>query len=151
MPKTIIPSKRHLSAGRLAILPGLAAALIVLLAACAGPAASNSQTSVSSGAAPASAAPAGAVSFSKDVLPILQSRCVNCHGGQKTEKGLDMTSYDKLMAGSENGSVVTAGSPDNSNLIKMIQQGKMPKSGPKLLPAQVQMLVDWVTAGAKNN
>lgn len=125
----------------------LAGLLIILLSACAGAAPSSNGGT----AATAVTVAAGNVSFSKDVLPILQSRCVNCHGGQKTQKGLDMTSYAQLMAGSENGSVVTPGSADKSSFIQMILQNKMPKSGPKLLPAQVQLLVDWVNAGAKNN
>ncbi|HET9906968.1 MAG TPA: hypothetical protein VFQ23_10010, partial [Anaerolineales bacterium] len=28
------------------------------------------------------------VSFANDVLPIIQSRCINCHGGDRTEEGL---------------------------------------------------------------
>jgi uncharacterized membrane protein len=126
----------------------LAGLLIILLSACA---TATPDSAGGSTAAPAAASPAVEVSFSKDVLPILQSRCVNCHGGQKTQKGLDMTSYAQLMAGSENGSVVTPSSADKSSFIQMILQNKMPKSGPKLLPTQVQLLVDWVNAGAKNN
>jgi len=33
------------------------------------------------------------VSFTNDVLPILQSRCVNCHGGDRTEEGLVLKTY----------------------------------------------------------
>jgi hypothetical protein len=94
---------------------------------------------------------AATVSFANDILPILQSRCINCHGGQKTEKGLDLTTYDTLMMGSENGPVVVAGDSTNSMLAKLILAGKMPKRGPKLLPEQVQKLVDWIMAGAPNN
>ncbi len=53
--------------------------------------------------------PATVVSFSKDVLPILQSYCINCHGGQRTEEGLVMKTYADLMAGSNNGPVILAG------------------------------------------
>lgn len=98
--------------------------------------------------APASGA---AVSFATQVLPLLQSRCVNCHGGQQTQKGLNLNSYDGVMAGSENGPVVTAGDAANSALAQMVVNGKMPKRGPKLTPAEVQLIVDWVNQGAKNN
>lgn len=103
---------------------------------------------------PASAptdAPAAVVSFANDVMPILQSRCINCHGGQDTKAGLSVTSYNTLMAGSEHGPVVIAGDPANSLLIQSIQQGKMPKRGPKLTPDQLQILIDWIMAGALNN
>ena len=140
-------SKRHPFASPLKLLPVLIIILVMLLSACGGQA-SPAAGSSSQSAPAASGAP---VSFSKDVLPILQSRCVNCHGGQRTQKGLDMTSYAKLMQGSENGAVVSPGDVAHSSFIQMILQGKMPKSGPKLLPSQIQMLTNWVQAGALNN
>ena len=93
----------------------------------------------------------GAVSFTKDVMPILNDRCVNCHGGQKTSKGLNLTTYGKLMAGSDNGPVITVGNPDNSKMFQLIMQGKMPKKGGKLSQAQVDILRDWIKAGAIDN
>ena len=98
----------------------------------------------------ASAATTG-ISFANDVLPILQSRCVNCHGGNQTQKGLALKSYDSVMAGSENGAVVIPGDANNSLLVQMIQNGKMPKRGPKLTPSQLQVIVDWINQGALNN
>jgi len=62
-----------------------------------------------------------------------------------------MTSYEKLMAGSQKGAAVIPGDVDKSPFVQLILQGKMPKSGPKLLPAQLQVLIDWVRAGALNN
>ncbi len=97
------------------------------------------------------AAQGATVSFAKDILPILQSRCENCHGGTSTQKGLNLTSYSNLMAGSENGPVVTAGNAADSSLVEMIVSQKMPKRGPKLTPDQVKLITDWVNQGALNN
>lgn len=91
------------------------------------------------------------VSFANDVMPILQSRCINCHGGQDTKEGLSFASYETLMAGSQNGPVIVPSDPTNSLLIQLIQEGKMPKRGPKLTPDQLQILIDWILAGALNN
>jgi mono/diheme cytochrome c family protein len=91
------------------------------------------------------------VSFQRDVLPIFTQICVKCHGGEKTQKSLVLKTYDDLMQGSENGPVVEPGDPGNSLLVDMIVQGKMPKNGPKLLPRQIQTIVDWINAGAPNN
>jgi hypothetical protein len=33
----------------------------------------------------------------------------------------------------------------------MISTGAMPKRGPKLTPAQIQIITDWINAGAPNN
>jgi hypothetical protein len=64
---------------------------------------------------------------------------------------LVLKSYDDLMQGSENGSVVEPGDPGNSLLIDKIVTGKMPKTGPKLLPKQIRTIIEWVQAGAPNN
>lgn len=91
------------------------------------------------------------VSFANDILPIFKSRCVNCHGGQKIEEGLNLTSYDLLMAGSENGVVVIPGDAVNSLLAKSLIEREMPKRGPKLSPEQAQLILDWISAGAPDN
>ena len=91
------------------------------------------------------------VSFANDILPIIESRCISCHGGQRTEKGLDMKSFDSLMTGSENGPVVTPGDAAHSKFVELVATQKMPKRGPKLTPPQVQLFTDWVNQGALNN
>ncbi len=91
------------------------------------------------------------VSFSKDIMPLFESRCTKCHGGLKTEEGLDLTTYEMLMAGSENGSILFVGDAENSLLVQLSVEGKMPKRGPKLTPSQIQLLINWINAGAPNN
>jgi uncharacterized membrane protein len=91
------------------------------------------------------------VSFTKDIMPIMQTSCISCHGGEKTSKGLDLKTFASLMAGSQFGAVVTPGDAANSKLVQSVQSGKMPKRGAKLTPDQIQLLVSWVNAGAKNN
>ncbi len=97
------------------------------------------------------AAHGATVSFAQDVLPIIESRCTNCHGGERTEKGLNLKTYSDMMQGSENGSVVTAGNAADSKLVELIVNQKMPKRGPKLTPPQVQLIAEWVNQGALNN
>ena len=97
------------------------------------------------------AAQGATVSFANDILPIIESRCINCHGGQRTEKELDMKTFDSLMAGSENGPVLTPGDAAHSKFVELVATQKMPKRGPKLTPPQVQLFTDWVNQGALNN
>jgi hypothetical protein len=87
------------------------------------------------------------VSFANDVLPIMKSRCINCHGGQKMEEGLDLTSYQTLMAGSDNGPAISPGDANNSPLGQTLIEREMPKRGPKLKPDQAQLIIDWINAG----
>ena len=90
-------------------------------------------------------------SYSKDIRPILESRCRKCHMGEHVSEGLDMNTYETLMAGSQNGPVIVPGDADDSLLIQKVTEGKMPKRGPKLTPAQIQIIIDWINAGALNN
>lgn len=100
----------------------------------------------------AESAPAGAtVSFANDILPLLQSRCLGCHGGDRTSAGLSIKSYADVMSGSENGPVITAGDAENSLLVELVTTQKMPKRGPKLTPAEVQLITDWINQGALDN
>ena len=94
---------------------------------------------------------ASSVSFARDVTPILESRCLKCHGGEQTKEGLDMKTYDNLMVGSDGGPVITPGNADESLLVQQLLEGKMPKRGPKLTPDQIQIIADWINAGASNN
>lgn len=91
------------------------------------------------------------VSFSADVLPIFESRCIGCHGGERTQEGLDLKTHASLMAGSSNGFVVTPGDAADSLLVELVAAQKMPKRGPKLTPPQVELITNWVNQGAQDN
>lgn len=113
------------------------------------PAATAAAATATQAAPPA--AKAASVSFAKEVLPILQQNCVKCHGGDKTEASLVLKDYSGVMAGSENGPVVVPGDAGQSELVKLVVQGKMPKRANRLPEAQIKILTDWVNAGAPNN
>lgn len=100
---------------------------------------------------PPPAEAASAVSFAGDVYPILENRCVKCHGGEKTEEGLVMTSYADLLKGSWNGPVLEPGDAENSFLVEQIVSGEMPKKEPRLLPAEIRVIRAWIEAGALDN
>ena len=94
------------------------------------------------------------VSFSQDVLPIFQARCVTCHGDVGPEDGLSLTSYENVMKGSVAGPVVIPGDPDNSELVKRIKgisQPRMPFGQAPLSDEQIRTIETWVAQGAPNN
>ena len=96
-------------------------------------------------------AEADQVSFANDISKILQNRCVKCHGGERTEEGLVLTTYADVLAGSWNGPVVVPGSAEDSYLVEQVGSGDMPKRAPRLLPGDIRFIVDWINAGAPNN
>ena len=99
----------------------------------------------------ATEAPIAGASFANDVMPIFNNSCNKCHGVEQVKEGLDMTSYDTLMAGSFNGKVITAGNADDSFLVRQLIEGEMPKLGSKLTAEQIQVIANWINAGALNN
>ena len=92
-----------------------------------------------------------AVSFADDVLPILQSRCLTCHGGDRIEGELVVGSYVELMAGSKSGAVVLPGDAAGSLLYQLSASGEMPRRGANLTPVQLELLLLWINAGAQDN
>jgi hypothetical protein len=97
------------------------------------------------------------VSFAADIMPIMESRCIKCHGGigsdgsPRIEEGFDARTYEALMAGSWNGSVVEPGNAEASYLVELIVSGDMPKRAPRLLPGEIEAITGWINAGAPDN
>ena len=100
------------------------------------------------------------VSFSKDVFPILQSRCFECHtkGGEGYKaSGLSMETYAELMKGTKFGPVIKPKDSLSSTLMVLIEGRadpsiNMPHGDRKpLTKDQIQTIGKWIDQGAKNN
>jgi hypothetical protein len=99
------------------------------------------------------------VSFKEDVFPIIEVRCLECHipeGSGYEASGLDLRTYESLMKGTEHGSMITPGSPFESNLIAVIDQRTdseiwMPHDRKRLSKCERLLFRFWVSQGAKNN
>ena len=103
-----------------------------------------------SAAAPTAAPPASSVSFSKDILPLLQKNCTRCHGGSNPRVGLSLDSYQNVLKGSSR-LAITPGAPESSPLYNLVKSGAMPYGGTKLADADILKIFDWIKAGAANN
>lgn len=90
----------------------------------------------------------GGVSFSNDVLPILQNNCIRCHGDSRTYAGLRLNSFAGILAGSENGPVILPGDAPNSRLIQLITAGEMPRQGSPLADEEIRLISNWISQGA---
>jgi hypothetical protein len=77
------------------------------------------------------------VSFAKDILPMLQTNCVGCHGPTLQDRGVRVDTYANVSASL---SLVT----------DEIVNGYMPPTGP-LSDADRQLFQNWVDQGALNN
>ena len=87
-----------------------------------------------------------------DVAAILQARCVICHAGPAAPLGLQLDSYGNILAGSRNGSVVSPGDSEGSELVRRIKGlslPRMPMTGPPFLDDQAVVLIEgWIDSGA---
>lgn len=88
------------------------------------------------------------------VQAILTPNCVGCHGENRPKGGINLTSFDGVMKGGEDGPIVTAGDPDKSKIIDALRGRNgamaMPKGKPPLAEDQIKAVEDWIKAGAKN-
>ena len=88
-----------------------------------------------------------------DVQVIFSDNCVMCHAGPKAPKNLRLDSYENVMEGSEDGSVVEKGNPEGSELVKRIRgtsTPRMPLSGPPWLDeGEMRLIENWIRSGAQ--
>lgn len=92
--------------------------------------------------------PSELISFRSQVAPILLAKCGRCHV-QQSRGQFSLASFAILMKGPPAGVVVFPGDPIGSRLIETIETGDMPRGGDKVSPAQLNLLKQWVTQGAK--
>lgn len=102
------------------------------------------------GAGESSAAPKpAAVSFETHVRPILRTFCLDCHGAsEEPEGGLDLRLRRLMVKGGESGAAIVPGDRDSSLLLTRVKSGEMPPTEKKLSAEQIQVLSDWIAAGA---
>jgi uncharacterized membrane protein len=120
-----------------------------------------------SGAKPAAAAPGAhgthVVSFHRDILPILQDRCMACHFQKDHWPGMDLSQDRAYMTlvnhkGTLSGKdmLVKPDDPMHSFLMNKLSAkpragDPMPPYGMGLSPAEHHLIVQWIQQGAKNN
>jgi mono/diheme cytochrome c family protein len=98
------------------------------------------------------AAPSGGpVSFAAQIAPIFQGRCTECHGGDDPESGLDFSTYEGAMAGSDYGTVIEARDPVGTLIIDFVESGDMPERGDPMPSEELELLRAWIAEGAPNN
>ncbi len=101
---------------------------------------------------PAAEPSAPPIEFTRDIQPILQSNCYECHGPQKSRGHLRLDVRATAMKGGETGPVIIPGKSDDSLLVRRILgldgDDRMPKDGDALPPAQIALIRAWIDQGA---
>jgi mono/diheme cytochrome c family protein len=90
-----------------------------------------------------------AVSFEKQVRPLLKAHCFECHGeGAKLKGGLDLRLRRTMVEGGKSGPTIVAGKPGDSLLVERIRSGEMPPGKRKLTRDEQAILERWIAGGA---
>ena len=94
------------------------------------------------------------IDFVKDVQPIFEGRCYDCHGAQKQEAGFRLDQRAGAMKGGEYGEAILPGKSDQSLIILALagqseMVARMPKKGDALSQEQIGILRAWIDQGAK--
>jgi hypothetical protein len=119
---------------------------------------SKNSVSATKGGIPAPDEP---VSFHNHILPLLENRCLNCHGEPyvkngrtiKPTAGLQLDTYEMVMKGNLDGTIVTPGDPTVSTLFQVVilpddDPELMPPKGDPLTEDERTMIKRWILEGA---
>ncbi len=94
------------------------------------------------------------ISFNQDVRPILNEKCLRCHGGVKANGGLSLLFEEDAFANTQSGiPAIKRGSHKKSNLYKRLisedPEFRMPFDSEPLSPEEIEIIVKWIDEGAK--
>ena len=94
-----------------------------------------------------------AVDFGKDIQPIFQKICLECHNPDKLKGGLRLDARVPALKGGKDGVVIVPGDAAKSDLYRRItlpadNDDHMPNKGDLLTKAQTDLIRDWINEGA---
>jgi len=96
-----------------------------------------------------SAAP---VVFARDIQPILEVRCLQCHGRGRDKGGFRLDTRESLLQGGDSGLAVKLGKSQESLLIELVSgldaDNVMPKKGTRLTASEIGLLRAWIDQGS---
>ena len=102
------------------------------------------------GALSALAAP-GDEHFQSRVWPLLESRCVQCHGPKKQKGALRLDSREAALKGGDSGPALVPGKPRESLLLRSVRHAEKELEMPpkeKLTEREIAALERWIAEGA---
>ena len=93
------------------------------------------------------------VDFNTQVKPILNKKCIACHGGVKREADFSLLFRQEALAKAESGkTVIVPGDPDHSEFVQRITstdpEVRMPYKKDPLTTDEIEILKRWIREGA---
>ena len=98
--------------------------------------------------------PSEEISYNRDIRPIINTKCISCHGGVKQSGGFSLLFEEEAKALTESG--IPAIVPGNSKKSEMVRrlthsdpEMRMPLDRNPLTEKEIQLIADWIDQGAK--
>lgn len=94
------------------------------------------------------------VDYSTEVKPILNKKCITCHGGVKRQSGFSLLFRTDALAINKSGKpAIIPGDPDHSEMIRRLTlkdpEERMPYKHPPLTKDEIKTLTKWISQGAE--
>ncbi|WNJ18117.1 hypothetical protein [Pontibacter sp. G13] len=84
------------------------------------------------------------VSYTADIVPILEDDCIVCHSGSVPSAGISLETYADVKVQADNGRLV-------GSIAHLPGFDPMPQGGAQLPDCEVNQVTAWVNAGALDN
>ena len=97
---------------------------------------------------------AGGIDFNAEIRPILNKKCITCHGGVKRSGGFSLLFRTEALSPNESGHrAIVPGDVSASEMLHRINhpdpEERMPPESPPLPPEEIALLTQWIEQGAK--
>ncbi len=95
--------------------------------------------------------------FGQVVQPILNQNCKSCHNPRNRKGDLDLSSYETLLKGGKDGSILTGGNPEASALFSRLVLPKEdedhmpPKEKRQMQKEEIELIKAWIVLGGKTD
>ncbi len=94
-----------------------------------------------------------AIEFTRDIQPILQRHCLDCHGADEQNGGISFDDSSTLFAEADSGArAIVVGQPSESELLKRVrstnEDDQMPPESDRLSANEIHLLSEWISSGA---
>jgi hypothetical protein len=92
------------------------------------------------------------IDFAKDIKPLFEASCIQCHARGKIKGGLSLETREMTLKGGESGPSIIEGKSAESLIVHLVAavdpEKVMPMKGTKWTPEQVGLLCAWIDQGA---
>ncbi|WP_235921052.1 DUF1553 domain-containing protein [Foetidibacter luteolus] len=94
------------------------------------------------------------IDYSTQVKPILNKKCITCHGGVKAKAGFSLLFREEALAKTESGKpAIIPGNPGESEMIRRLSlkdpEERMPYQHEPLSGEEIDILTKWIKQGAQ--